>query len=95
MTSNFFRLSSLYCNSSLSFCSFSSNGVCFDGFLRIGDEHEEREYIIVDTEGQEIPTKSIETTKVCGIHYSYNGEAAYQLNITDKIGFDSLGGTII
>ena len=37
--------------------------------LRIGDEHDEREYIIVDTEGQEIPIKSIETIKVCGIQY--------------------------
>ena len=38
--------------------------------LRIGDEHDEREYTIVDNEGQEIPIKSIETIKVCGIHYS-------------------------
>ena len=29
--------------------------------LRIGDEHDEREYTIVDNEGQEIPIKSIET----------------------------------
>ena len=29
--------------------------------------------------------KSIETIKMCGIHYSYNEEAAYQPNITDKI----------
>ena len=29
--------------------------------LRLGDEHDEREYTIVDNEGQEIPIKSIET----------------------------------
>jgi hypothetical protein len=29
--------------------------------------------------------KSIEAIEVCGITFSYNKEAAYQLNITDKI----------
>ena len=31
--------------------------------LRIGNEHDEREYIIVDNEGQEIPIKYNETIK--------------------------------
>ena len=33
--------------------------------LRIGVEHDEREYIIVDTEGQEIPIKSIKKQSKC------------------------------
>ena len=40
---------------------------------------------IVDTEGQDITIKSIESIKVCGITYSYNEDLAYQLYITDKI----------
>ena len=54
--------------------------------LRIGDEHDERDYTIVDTEGQDILIKSIESIKVCGITYSYNEELAYQLNITEDFG---------
>ena len=46
--------------------------------LIIGDEHAETEYIIVDKDGQDVPIKSIETIKVCGIHYSYNEEAVYK-----------------
>ena len=53
--------------------------------LRIGDEHIEKEYIIVDTDGNEIISKSIEAIKVCGITYSDNKELAYEKNITDKI----------
>ena len=35
--------------------------------LRIGDEHIEKEYIIVDADGNEITSKSIEAIKVCGL----------------------------
>ena len=46
--------------------------------LRIGDEHIEKEYIIVDADGNEIISKSIEAIKVCGITYSDNEELAYE-----------------
>ena len=53
--------------------------------MRIGDEHIEKEYIIVDADGNEITSKSIEAIKVFGITYSDNEELAYEKNITDKI----------
>ena len=37
--------------------------------LRVGDEHIEKEYIIVDADGNEIISKSIEAIKACGITY--------------------------
>ena len=40
--------------------------------LRIGDEHIEKEYIIVDSDGNEIRSKSIEAIKVCGITYPHS-----------------------
>ena len=36
-------------------------------------------------QGEELAIKSIEAIKVCRITFSYNEEAAYQLNIADKI----------
>ena len=51
----------------------------------IGDEHIEKEYIIVDADGNEITSKSMEAIKFCGITYSDNEELAYEKNITDKI----------
>ena len=53
--------------------------------LRIGDEHIEKEYIIVDAEGNEVTSKLIEAIKVCGITYSDNEELTYEKNITDQI----------
>ena len=53
--------------------------------LRIGDEHIEKEYTIVDVDGNKMTSKSIEAIKVCGITYSDNKELAYEKNITDKI----------
>ena len=53
--------------------------------LRLGEENNEKEYNITGMEGEEIAIKSIEAIKVCGITFSYNEEAAYQLNIADKI----------
>ena len=42
--------------------------------LRIGDEHIEKNYIIVDVDGNDVISKSIEAIKVCGITYSgYSG----------------------
>ena len=49
--------------------------------MRIGDEHKEKEYIIVDADGNEITSKSIEAIKVCGITYSDNEELANEKNI--------------
>ena len=46
--------------------------------LRVGDEHIEKEYIIVDADGNEIISKSIEAIKVCGITYSDSEELAYE-----------------
>ncbi len=46
--------------------------------LRIGDEHIEKEYIIVNADGNEIISKSIEAIKVCGVTYSDNEELAYK-----------------
>ena len=51
----------------------------------VGDEHIEKEYIIVDADGNEITSKSMEAIKFCGITYSDNEELAYEKNITDKI----------
>ena len=45
----------------------------------------EKEYIIVDADGNEVRSKSIEAIKVCGITFSDNEELAYEKNITDKI----------
>ena len=41
--------------------------------LRIGDEHIEKEYKVVDVDGNEVISKSIEAIKVCGITYSDSG----------------------
>ena len=38
--------------------------------LRVGDEHIEKEYIIVDEDGNEVISKSIEAIKVCGMWYN-------------------------
>ena len=38
--------------------------------MRIGDEHIEKNYIIVDVDGNDVINKSIEAIKVCGITYS-------------------------
>ena len=46
--------------------------------MRIGDEHIEKEYIIVDADGNEVRSKSIEAIKVCGITFSDNEELAYE-----------------
>ena len=53
--------------------------------LRIGDEHIEKDYTIVNADGNEITSKSIEAIKVCGVTYSDNEDLAYEKNITDKI----------
>jgi hypothetical protein len=53
--------------------------------LRVGDEQIEKEYTIINAEGNEIISKSIEAIKVCGITYSDNEELAYEKNITDKV----------
>ena len=45
--------------------------------LRIGDEHIEKEYIVVDVDGDEVISKSIEAIKVCDLTYS-NNEQAYE-----------------
>ena len=52
---------------------------------RIGDEHIEKEYIIVDVDGNDIISKSIEAIKICFITHSDNEELAYDKNITEKI----------
>ena len=45
----------------------------------------EKNYIIVDVDGNDVISKSIEAIKVCGITYSDNEELAYEKNIADKI----------
>ena len=52
--------------------------------LRIGDEHIEKEYIIVDTDGNEIISKSIQAIKVCGITYHRQAVVCPELYGKDK-----------